>query len=113
MNAPNAVSSSDTPAFDVAIIGSGIAGSALACALKNSPLSVVLIESGSLANTTPSCENSITGFDPRVCALSLASENFLQSLGVWSSIKALRLQDYQHMHVWDGEGTAAIEFHAD
>ncbi|NRB37753.1 MAG: UbiH/UbiF/VisC/COQ6 family ubiquinone biosynthesis hydroxylase [Pseudomonadales bacterium] len=104
---------SDTPAFDVAIIGSGIAGSALACALKNSPLSVVLIESGRLPDTIPACDNHINGFDARVSAMSLASENFLQELGIWPVIKQRRLQEYQSMMVWDGEGTAEIDFHAD
>lgn len=111
-NAPSA-NASDVPAFDVAIIGSGIAGSALACALKNSPLSVVLIEGGKLPDTVPACENTIDGFDARVSALSLASESFLSELGVWPVIAQRRLQHYDKMFVWDGEGTADIAFHAD
>lgn len=49
-------------------------------------------------------------FDPRVVALTQASQNFLTELDVWSDIVAQRIEAYSHMHVWDGEGTASIHF---
>lgn len=98
--------------FDIAIIGSGIAGSALACALKESGLSVALIEGGKLPASAPACESHIDGFDARVSALSLASENFLRHLDVWSHIVQSRSETYTDMFVWDGEGTADIHFNA-
>ncbi len=101
-----------TPTFDVAIIGSGIAGSALACALKDSALSVVLIEAGQFASEVVMPQATIDGFDARVSALSLASEAFLSQLGVWQQISNERAQSYDQMFVWDGEGTADIHFQA-
>ena len=100
------------PAFDMAIIGSGIAGSALACALKDSGLSIVLIEAGQFSAQAATFESHINGFDPRVSALSLASERFLTQLGVWQGISSQRVQRYEQMFVWDGEGTADIDFQA-
>lgn len=98
--------------FDVAIIGAGIAGLALANALDNSGLKVVLLEAGSFNNQPPAVENSITGFDARVSALTVGSLQFLQKLGVWPAIEQLRAQHFDRMQVWDGEGTGQISFSA-
>jgi len=97
--------------FDVVIIGSGIAGSALACALQNSALRVLLVEGGKFQGA-PSCEDTLQGFDARVSAITLGSKDFLQSLGVWESIVDVRAQTFSNMRVWDAEGTGAIEFSA-
>ncbi|CAA0079636.1 2-octaprenylphenol hydroxylase [BD1-7 clade bacterium] len=100
------------PAFDVAIIGSGIAGSALACALNNTDLKVVVIEGGTLPDQAPTCDSRLDAFDPRVSALTRASESFLEQLGIWPRISALRSQMFDSMYVWDGEGTGNIQFDA-
>ncbi len=98
--------------FDVVIVGGGIAGSALACALDNKNLSVLLIEAHSLA-PQPDISYSVTSFDPRVSALTAASESFLNELSVWNTIMAQRAGKFNAMHVFDGEGTGHIEFTAD
>ena len=100
------------PEFDVAIVGSGIAGSALACALNNTDLKVVVIEGGRLPEAAPSCDDDLNGFDPRVSALTLASEKFLSTMAVWPAIEALRAQPFSDMFVWDGESTGSIRFGA-
>lgn len=97
--------------FDVVIVGGGIAGSALACALDNKNLSVLLLEANQLIEQ-PGLEYSVSGFDPRVSALTAASENFLNDLSVWPSIIAQRTGSFNAMHVFDGEGTGKIEFSA-
>ncbi|MCK5880668.1 MAG: NAD(P)-binding protein, partial [Sinobacterium sp.] len=97
--------------FDVVIIGGGIAGSALACALDNKNLSVLLLEAGGLTEK-PALEYSVAGFDPRVSALTALSEQFLTELSVWPAIAAQRIGKYNAMHVFDGEGTGQIEFSA-
>lgn len=98
-------------AFDVAIIGAGIAGLALANALDNSGLKVVVLEAGQFPQRPETLED-ITNYDMRVSALSLGSIQFLQDLGAWYTVESLRSQAFDHMYVWDGEGTGKIEFAA-
>jgi 2-octaprenylphenol hydroxylase len=99
--------------YDVIIVGAGIVGSALACALGGSDLKVAVIEGRPLDSDWPEQIDTVEGFDCRVSALTLASQQFLQSLAVWPLLAEHRLSAYQHMHVWDAEGTGSIDFHAD
>ena len=94
---------------DLVIVGAGMVGSALALALADSGLSVVLLDRGPL---TPGAVESDLPFEPRVSALSLASQRILQRLGAWDGILARRVSPYQAMHVWDGSGTGAVHFDA-
>lgn len=100
------------PEFDIAIIGAGIAGSALACALRNSHLRVALIEGSPFPASEPLCEPVIEGFDARVSALTLSTKDFLERMGVWSQVLALRAEAFSDMQVWDAEGTGEIAFGA-
>ena len=94
---------------DLVIVGAGMVGSALALALADSGLSVVLLDRGPL---TPGATEADLPFEPRVSALSLASQRILQRLGAWDGILARRASPYQAMHVWDGSGTGAVHFDA-
>ena len=94
---------------DLVIVGAGMVGSALALALADSGLSVVLLDRGPL---TPGATEGDLPFEPRVSALSLASQRILQRLGAWDGILARRVSPYQAMHVWDGSGTGAVHFDA-
>ncbi|KUM39644.1 2-octaprenyl-3-methyl-6-methoxy-1,4-benzoquinol hydroxylase [Pseudomonas sp. EpS/L25] len=94
---------------DLVIVGAGMVGSALALALADSGLSVVLLDRGPLK---PGAVESDLPFEPRVSALSLASQRILQRLGAWDGIQARRVSPYQAMHVWDGSGTGAVHFDA-
>ncbi len=94
---------------DIAIIGAGMVGMALACALGDSGLRVVVIESQPHAGQGASDQPD---YDPRVSALTLGSQRFLQRLGAWEAMTRQRVCAYQHMRVWDGEGTAGIGFSA-
>ncbi|QDD90824.1 2-octaprenyl-3-methyl-6-methoxy-1,4-benzoquinol hydroxylase [Pseudomonas oryzihabitans] len=94
---------------DLVIVGAGMVGSALALALADSGLSVVLLDRGPLK---PGAVESDLPFEPRVSALSLASQRILQRLGAWDGILARRVSPYQAMHVWDGSGTGAVHFEA-
>jgi len=51
-------------------------------------------------------------FEPRVSALSTASQRILDRLGVWEGITTRRASPYTDMHVWDGSGTGQIHFSA-
>ena len=100
------------PEFDIAIVGAGIAGSALACALSNTDLRVVVVEGGSFPDAAPACDCVIDGFDSRASALTLASKSLFEQLGVWENILLRRAEAFSDMFVWDGEGTGEIAFSA-
>ena len=99
--------------FDVIIVGAGIVGGALACALGDSDLKVAIIEAQPCKTDWPEQSDTITGFDMRVSALTAASTNFLADMGVWQAIQQRRISPYRQMHVWDAEGTGNIHFNAD
>ena len=94
---------------DVLIVGAGMVGSALALALKDSGLNVVLLDGSPLSVKPFTAQDT---FEPRVSALSAASQRILQRLGAWAGIRARRTSPYSHMHVWDGSGTGHIHFSA-
>jgi len=97
--------------YDITIVGAGMVGSSLACAIAQSDvekkLHIALID---VAEETQTFSNE--NFDPRVVALTQASQNFLTQLRVWDEIAAQRICAYSQMHVWDGEGTACMHFDA-
>jgi 2-polyprenylphenol 6-hydroxylase len=95
--------------YDLIIVGAGLVGASLACAIaqeKNAlHLRIGLIEAG---GNTQHFEGE--NFDPRVVALTQASQNLLVKIGIWNEILQTRACAYRDMHVWDGEGTADIHF---
>ncbi len=100
---------------DIAIVGGGMVGLTLACALGGSDLSVVVIDPLAIdaEQRLQQLEQATRqGFDPRVSALSLASEQILRNVGAWPTMARQRISPYRRMQVWDGEGTAEIVFSA-
>ena len=97
--------------YDLAIVGGGLVGSALACALANhsqtGSLRIALIEA---SEGFPSYSGA--DFDPRVVALTHASQQLLQQAGAWQQVATERLCPYSRMYVWDAAGTGSIEFDA-
>lgn len=94
---------------DLIIVGAGMVGSALALALQHSELNIVLLDGASLQ---PRPHDAADRFEPRVSALSAASQRILERLGAWDGIGARRKSPYTDMHVWDGTGTGEIHFSA-
>jgi 2-polyprenylphenol 6-hydroxylase len=86
-----------------------LVGAALACAIAQTEaaqdLRIAVIEASSDVQ-----HFSGDNFDPRVVALTHASQKLLTDIGCWDDIVAQRVCAYREMKVWDGEGTAAIEF---
>ncbi|WP_178084485.1 2-octaprenyl-3-methyl-6-methoxy-1,4-benzoquinol hydroxylase [Pseudomonas sp. CFBP13508] len=94
---------------DLLIVGAGMVGSALALALQDSGLEVLLLDGSPLSVKPFDAEAT---FEPRVSALSAASQRILERLGVWDGIAQRRSSPYTDMHVWDGSGTGQIHFSA-
>ncbi len=95
---------------DVAIVGAGIAGSALALALSGHGLSVVVIEAQPLESGQLPAGLELEDFDPRVVALNPSSQALLEQWGAWQGVAGYRSCAYRHMTVWDADGTGAIDF---
>lgn len=94
---------------DVIIVGAGLVGAALACALtQDSGLQVVVLDA-----QKPPALYPPDRFDPRVVALSAAAVRFLGELDVWRGVAAQRHCPYRGMEVWDGEGNGRIRFSCD
>lgn len=91
---------------DIAIVGGGMVGLALAAAFKETDLRIAVIES-----RTP--DHKLTEQpDVRVSALSRSSEVMLRNLGAWQGIVARRSAPYSAMEVWEQDSFARIEFEA-
>lgn len=91
---------------DIAIVGGGMVGLALAAAFKETELRIAVIESrepDELLADLP---------DVRVSALSRSSENILRNLGAWPGILSRRYSPYSAMEVWEQDSFARIEFDA-
>ncbi|EOU2464586.1 FAD-dependent 2-octaprenylphenol hydroxylase [Vibrio navarrensis] len=91
---------------DIAIIGGGMVGLALAAAFKESELRVAVIE-----GRVPETQLGELP-DVRVSALSRSSEIMLRKLGAWQGIIERRAAAYQSMEVWEQDSFAHINFDA-
>jgi len=90
--------------YDVILVGGSMVGAATACALAQLDLRVALIDDH------PGQYRPLTAWEARVVALTRASEQFLQQLGVWPGVVAQRLCAYQRMHVWDARSHGELTF---
>jgi 2-polyprenylphenol 6-hydroxylase len=97
--------------YDVVIVGAGIAGAALACRLAPGGLSILVLEAGS-PPPLPPVATSVGEVDARVSALSIASVRLLRETAAWGELPDGVASPYQHMHVWEQDGTGAIDFSA-
>lgn len=89
--------------FDVVIVGGGLAGLALACALRDTRLKIALVESRA---PTPAA-----GWDARVYAISPANADFLRRIGAWKHLDAARIAPIHAMKV-RGDGDSRLDFSA-
>ncbi|QKE64879.1 2-octaprenyl-3-methyl-6-methoxy-1,4-benzoquinol hydroxylase [Aquipseudomonas campi] len=94
---------------DLIIVGAGMVGSALALALEHSGLDILVVDGGPLSIKPFAAD---AAFEPRVSALSAASQRILERLDVWPGIAARRASAYCDMQVWDGSGTGSVHFSA-
>ena len=89
--------------FDVAVVGGGLVGAALAHALRGA--SVALIAQERPAAPGP-------GFDSRIYAISPGNARFLAGLQAWRRLPEARLTPVHCMRVHGDDGRSVIEFDA-
>lgn len=96
--------------IDILIVGGGIVGAALCCALAGLPTGHGSLRVGLLEARRPS-EGQSGPRDVRVSAITLASQRLLEALEVWDSVVARSgVGCFREMHVWDTAGSGEIHF---
>jgi 2-octaprenylphenol hydroxylase len=95
--------------YDVAILGAGLVGMALAAALARQGLGVALLERSALAAFDGPADAE--DWDQRVYAISPGSAEYLRGLGVWQRLAADRMAAIEVMDV-HGDSEGAIAFSA-
>ncbi|MGM0571013.1 UbiH/UbiF/VisC/COQ6 family ubiquinone biosynthesis hydroxylase [Marinobacter sp.] len=101
--------------FDIVVAGGGMTGSALALGAVSQGWRVALVETAPLSAliARPADALDVDGFEPRVSAISVASQRLLEQLGAWQRATETRHCPYTAMDVWDGEAIGRIRFEAD
>lgn len=103
--------SNDVGVYDMVVVGGGMVGLALACAVGQTPsLSskrVLLLES---SISQPPLTTADNPYSNRVCSLSLGSVELLKRLNVWNKIISMRCKAFKKLHVWDACSNACISF---
>lgn len=90
---------------DVLIVGGGAVGSALACALAELPLDVVLVE----AHEPRPADRP--GFDTRVIALANGSQQILAGMGLWADLGGYA-EAIRSIHISERGRFGAARIHA-
>lgn len=101
---------------DVVVVGGGLVGASLVLALADQGLRIAVLDTQPLDRQSWQClppGPQGSHFDPRVSAITPASQRFLGALGVWDAVVQRRCSPYTDMHVWEADGTGSIHFSAD
>ena len=90
---------------DLAIVGAGLAGAALARAARGLSVALVAEQAGARAPAPP-------GFDSRVYAITPGNAAFLAGLGAWKRLDPKRVTPVRAMRVFGDDARAGLEFDA-
>jgi len=93
---------------DIAVIGAGMVGVTLACALASDGWRVTLVEESGLPWPPPAFDPEAEP-DLRVSAVSVASERIFRNLGMWELLEGWRVSPYWRMQVWEGRATIGFD----
>ena len=92
--------------YDVIIVGGGLVGASMACALSGHGLSIAVIEAAPLR------QSDQPSYDDRALALSLASSRIFEAIGLWPGVRdgvtpILQINISQRGHFGNATITAA------
>jgi 2-octaprenylphenol hydroxylase len=90
--------------YQIVVVGGGLVGATTVCGLAQQGLDVALLDARPPARQWPKDSS-----DLRVSALTRASINILQALGVWSKIQQTT-SPYREMKIWDHTGNGELHF---
>ncbi|MCS2172044.1 2-octaprenyl-3-methyl-6-methoxy-1,4-benzoquinol hydroxylase [Scandinavium sp. TWS1a] len=88
---------------DVAVVGGGMVGGALALGLAQLGFSVTVIE-----QAAPPAFDAASHPDVRISAISASSVGLLRGLGVWEAIQAMRTHRYCQLETWEWENAHVV-----
>ncbi|MCK5188572.1 MAG: FAD-dependent monooxygenase, partial [Methylococcales bacterium] len=91
--------------FEVIIVGGGIVGATTACALGHAGVNVALLDM-----FNPKRQWTDDSVDIRVSALTKASQNILETLGVWDGMVQRGVSAYKDMRVWGAKADGELHF---
>lgn len=86
--------------FDVVIVGGGPVGACAGALLARGTPGVAGLSVALLEPRPPGVVPANARIDPRVVALSRASERLLRRAGAWTQIPSERLSAYERMRIW-------------
>ncbi|NIY87633.1 2-octaprenyl-3-methyl-6-methoxy-1,4-benzoquinol hydroxylase [Vibrio campbellii] len=93
--------------YDIAVIGGGMVGAAVAVGFAKQGRSVVVVE-----GAEPKAFEISQALDVRVSAISHQSVKLLDSLGAWSAIESMRVCPYRRLETWE-HPECRTRFHSD
>ncbi|KAI3980348.1 hypothetical protein MKX01_003887 [Papaver californicum] len=106
---------SNADQHDIAIVGGGMVGMALACALSSSPLTkhlnVAIIDSNPALGRIDGIKKGELP-DPRVSAITPATISFFKDVGAWQYVQEHRHAIFDKMQVWDYTGSGYTRYNA-
>ncbi|CAK9155898.1 unnamed protein product [Ilex paraguariensis] len=108
-------STNNVPQYDIAIVGGGMVGMALACSLASMPLtkqlSLAIIDSNPALMSGRSI-NKEDPPDPRVSTITPATLSLFKDVGAWQYVEQHRHAYFDRMQVWDYTGLGYTRYNA-
>lgn len=92
--------------FDIVIVGGGMVGASLACALGDSALNIAVIEA------IPPGDPGQPSYDDRSIAIAYSSRYIFEGIGVWNSIAQRAACPIEHIHISDRGHFGFTRLHA-
>ncbi len=88
---------------EVAVVGGGMVGGALALGLAQQGFTVTVIE-----QLAPPAFDAAAQPDVRISAISSSSVMLLRELGVWDAVQAMRCHPWRQLETWEWENAHVV-----